>query len=280
MNRLHVARCIAPLLALTLAACATSGPTASLDQRIAARHVVLLGEVHDNAEGHRIRFDMLKRRVDAGWRPVIAMEQFDLDRQAALDDALRTCADAACVIHAASPANAGWQWRFYEPVIDLALQQHLRIVAANVSRADAARVMREGFGAVLDADTIRAAGLDQPLPADIDRAQTRAVDDGHCGLLPPAMLPLMVRAQVARDAGMARAVQAHAKEGVVLLAGNGHVRRDIGVARWFSSVAPNDLIAVGFVEGGAPEGQFDAVVTLAPIDRGDPCEGVMRPPSR
>ena len=52
------------------------------------------------------------------------------------------------------------------------------------------------------------------------------------------MWPLMARAQFARDAVMARALAAHAERGVVLLAGNGHVRRDIGVPRWLASPAP------------------------------------------
>ena len=34
--------------------------------------VLLLGEVHDNARGHRMRFEELQRRVAAGWRPAIA----------------------------------------------------------------------------------------------------------------------------------------------------------------------------------------------------------------
>ena len=29
---------------------------------------LLLGEVHDNAQGHKLRFEELKKRVDAGWR--------------------------------------------------------------------------------------------------------------------------------------------------------------------------------------------------------------------
>ena len=37
----------------------------------------LLGEVHDNPAGHQQRFDWLRQQVEQGWRPVIALEQFD-----------------------------------------------------------------------------------------------------------------------------------------------------------------------------------------------------------
>ena len=49
-----------------------------------------------------------------------------------------------------------------------------------------------------------------------------------------SMWPRMAQAQFARDAVMAEVLRRSAPQGggVVLLAGNGHVRRDIGVPRW------------------------------------------------
>jgi uncharacterized iron-regulated protein len=43
--------------------------------------VLLLGEVHDNAQGHKLRYELLRQRVEAGWRPAIVMEQFDRENQ-------------------------------------------------------------------------------------------------------------------------------------------------------------------------------------------------------
>jgi len=46
--------------------------------------------VHDNAALHRDRLDVLRRAVaHAGWRPAIAMEQFDIDRQPDIERARR-----------------------------------------------------------------------------------------------------------------------------------------------------------------------------------------------
>ena len=69
-----------------LAACAGTSP-----QREPTA-VLLLGEVHDNPEGHAARLAMLQTRIDAGWRPAIAMEQFDATDQTRLDAAMRRCA--------------------------------------------------------------------------------------------------------------------------------------------------------------------------------------------
>jgi uncharacterized iron-regulated protein len=72
---------------------------------------------------------------------------------------------------------------------------------------------------------------------------------------------------------MAAALREHSA-GVVLLAGNGHVRRDLGVPRWLSAADQARVFAVGFLEEGDPEGlaeAFDAVVHTARAERSDPC---------
>ncbi|WP_018748439.1 ChaN family lipoprotein [Chitiniphilus shinanonensis] len=261
-------------LATLLAGCATP-PSAPprLDAALAARPVWLLGEVHDNAQGHRLRTELLAQRLAAGWRPAIAMEQFDRERQADLDAALRDCADAECVVARAGGAKAAWQWAYYTPVIALAQRYRLPLLAANLSRADAGRVMREGYGAALDAATVQAFGLDRPLPADLEAGQRHEVDVGHCGQLPSDLLPGMARAQVARDVWMAKVVREHA-DGVVLLAGNGHVRRDLGVPRWLHGVPGQRVASIGFVEAPTEAGRFDQTLLIPAAQRPDPCAGV------
>ena len=71
----------------------------------------------------------------------------------------------------------------------------------------------------------------------------------------------MVKAQIARDVWMARVVDQQAARGVVLLAGNGHVRKDIGVPRWLTT-APTAWRSMGFVES-AEDAEADNVIQLA-----------------
>jgi uncharacterized iron-regulated protein len=233
--------------------------------------VLLLGEVHDNAAGHRARFEELKRRVLAGWRPAIAMEQFDEGSQALLTRAQRDCADPACIVRVMEGPR--WDWDLYKPVLDLALTYDLPLLAANLSRADASRVVRDGFGTTFDAATIAAYKLHQ-LPADIVAAQQREIVASHCNMLPEMMVGGMVNAQIARDVMMAKVVRAEASRGVVLLAGNGHVRKDIGVPRWLNATTPVlSVSTVAYVEKGdqVSAGEYDTSTVLAPHVRPDPC---------
>lgn len=261
------------LAAATLAACATPARTGQADQAdplaglLKGDAVVLLGEVHDNAAVHDFRLRALERAVAAGWRPAIAMEQFDRERQADLDRARKERpGDADYLIEQARPAGkSGWNWAFYRPVVVLALRYDLPIVAANLSRADGSKVVREGYAAVFTPAQIAAAGLDEPLPAALFDGQREAVDRGHCGKLPASMLDGMARAQVARDVAMAEALKPYAGRGAVLLAGNGHVRRDIGVPHWLPG-----SVSVGLLEGENAE-RYDHKVLLPAQQRPDPC---------
>ena len=274
--RLH----LLAMISLLLAACAQSGST-GVDQRrlndvVRSRPLVLLGEVHDNAAQHAMRAEALRALLESGARPALLMEQFDRERQAELDRALaRSGTTADAVIAAATPADPsmqGWSWSFYKPYIALAIEYKLPIVAANVSRDDTRRLLKDGLSSL---------GFEARVPADIEAAQASAIVDGHCGMIDTTMAGRMVGAQVARDQFMARAIEANGANGAVLIAGNGHVRRDVGVPRWLSAAARERSVAIGLLEAGdANAAAFDVAFTTAAQPRSDPCEGMRGAPTR
>ncbi|MDQ2702769.1 MAG: ChaN family lipoprotein [Pseudomonadota bacterium] len=250
------------IASLLLALLLVSGGTRS--------QALLLGEVHDNPDAHSGAYALLEQRVQAGWRPVIAMEQFDRERQADLDRALAECTDAKCVVDMAAPADAGWNWDFYAPVIELALREKLPLLAANLSRADADKVVSGGFSAALDPMVIGGYALEDSLPASVLASQVEEVREGHCNALPADALEPMAKAQIARDIVMTEIINAHA-DNIVLIAGNGHVRTDIGVPYWLRSLGINAQ-SIGFVEDAGKEAQFDEVHQVPVAPRADPCE--------
>ena len=241
--------------ALTLAGCATSNTP------FAGKSYVLMGEVHDNAQGHQVRFKVLEQAVQQGWRPAIAMEQFDRERQAGLDQARKEQPNNPDYL-ISTVGSSRWDWSLYRPVIELALRYDLPILAANLSRKDASVVVKQGVTALVDAQEL---GLTQPLPEGLLAAQREEVRLGHCGKLPENLLDGMALAQIARDTAMAKVMKPYQTRGVVLLAGNGHIRRDLGVPLWL----PNTL-SVGFVEVSY-NGAFDQENLIVPAQRADPC---------
>ena len=267
------------LCAFLLAGCAVLAPRYDWEDRLRGNAVVLLGEVHDNAEQHQLRLEVLRRAFAAGWRPAIAMEQFDRERQADIERARRERpGDARHVIAlAAAPINTpgrGWNWDYYRPFVELALEYDVPLLAANLSNADTGKVARTGYSAVFTAENLAVLGLNAIIPPALQAAQEREIDAGHCHALPQSAWPAMARAQYARDAVMAAVLHEHAARGVVLLAGNGHVRRDIGVPWWLGATERARVFSVGYLEGSgaqAPVEYFDAVVWTVAAQRPDPC---------
>lgn len=267
---------LAAAMFAALAGCAGTPPAAvagDVAHQFTGKTYVLLGEVHDNADGQKRRLLALSDALAAGWRPAIAMEQFDRERQADIDRARRERpGDAAYVV--AQAGGKSWQWELYTPVVALALRYDLPLVAANLSRADAGKIMRGGLDGVFDATQRKRLGLAAPLPADVVTEQTAVLDRGHCGNFPKAMLPGMLDAQAARDAVMAASMREYADRGAVLIAGNGHVRRDVGAPRWLAA-EPGAIYSVGYLEqaSGREIGAYDRVVLVPVHKRPDPCEG-------
>lgn len=266
---MHTRRLSLPLV-IALASCQHAAPAPEVPPQ-----PLLLGEVHDSAAGHAARIALLREKIEAGWHPGIAMEQFDTRQQDTLDAAMRECADADCVVARTAPPKSSWTWDYYKPVIALALEFKLPLYAANLSRADAANVVKDGFAAALPAELIARYQL-EALPAGILAAQETEVRDSHCGMLPEPMVSPMAKAQIARDVVMAETLRTHATSGVVLIAGNGHVRRDIAVPYWLrrSGFAPH---AVGFLEPSTDAAAFDDVRRIPVTQRADPCAGFKAP---
>ena len=162
----------------------------------------------------------------------------------------------------------------YRPYVVLALQYELPIVAANLSRAQAMRVATQGFGAAFTLAQSAALGLDHIAP-DLQKAQEYEIELGHCGSLPAEALPAMAQAQIARDAMLAQAIGPYLQRGVVLLTGNGHARRDIGVPRHLAPAEQARLVSIGLLEddnqAAARAGFFDITFRTVVQQRSDPC---------
>src|SRR5262245_9821618 len=109
------------MLRISILACATWAvsvaaapvllrPTAeSLSGAMRGHAIVLLGEVHDNAAQQALRAAALRSLVERGARPALAFEQFDRERQDAIDRARRERPrDADYLI--AEAGESGWNW--------------------------------------------------------------------------------------------------------------------------------------------------------------------------
>lgn len=121
--------------------------------------------------------------------------------------------------------------------------------------------------------------LDELLPAQALAQQRASIRDGHCGLLPDTQMAPMTRIQIARDRSMAQAALARLAPGqtVLLVAGNGHVRRDLGIP---VHLGPLSGVRVLMAQAGPPAtpgaAQPDAVWPTPAVPARDHCAELRR----
>ncbi len=256
---------------------------------LARKRFILLGETHDNPDHHRLQLAILKGMSQAGAAPrAVAMEQFDIENQAAIDAAMMLPNPTADTVADAGKLNRkGWSWDQYRPIVDFAIMQKISIRAANLSRADGRQIFSEG----LKASPVKFTNgffTNTWNPARNKALQAELLE-GHCGQLPESMASGMGNVQRARDAIMADAMLAANPSGAVLIAGRGHVRRDRAVPLYLQTAAPSaEISVVAFMEVVAAQTSvseyIDSIVNeAAPFDyvwftartaRPDPCEGM------
>lgn len=261
-----------------------TGRTLTVDEllrRMRQADVVLLGELHDNPHHHARRAELLLGL--GGAAPVVAEQlphgdAFTLPATAR-GDALRDALQAA-----GFEADA-WGWPRYEPLFAAVARSGARLRGGNLDLEAVRRAAREGATA-LPADLTRRIDAAPLTPAALS-ALNDDLQRGHCGQLPTRALPGMVAAQRARDASMAATLlaevdqlRATGRQGpVLLLAGNGHVRRDYGVPTLLTQRQPAlKLLSIGFAESGGADASYDVTWITPPAQREDPCKGFTLPP--
>jgi len=270
---------VAGAMAFLIAGGALAGPvTPDALDRLPRADIVILGEVHDNAEHHRNQ-----ARAVAALAPRALVWEMLTPEQAARMPA--DIGDAQAVAEAVGWADAGWpDFGMYHPILLAA--PDARSYGGGVPRPTARRVFDEPAEAVFSdlfgaqADPL---GLDSPLASDDQAAREAQQAEAHCDALPGHLLPGMVAAQRLRDAALAHvALQALTETGgpVVVIAGTGHARNDIGIPAYLRHAADAPVVlSLGQLEA-APDADaahkppYDIWITTAPAPRPDPCAGL------
>jgi len=230
--------------------------------------VVVLGEVHDNPVHHQNQAAAV-----AALAPRALVFEMLTPKQAA-GATVEARHSAGTLAEALGWAGTGWpDFAFYYPIF--AAAPEAAVFGGGLPRDEVRLAMSDGAAAVFGAESALY-GLNMSLPGTVQADREAEQMAAHCNALPEQMLPGMVEAQRLRDAALARAVvQALERTGgpVAVITGNGHARRDVGLAAALAQAAPDiTLLAVGqFEERPEEEVPFDYWLVTEPAEREDPC---------
>lgn len=218
-------------------------------KRAAESKFVLLGEIHDNEEHHRIQAMILDALVKNGRKPALVMEQFDVEQQKQVNGIVQGNGSRAEKLRELSKLmRQGWNWPLYQRLVSSALQQKLPLVAANMSREAVREVARNGYEVLGTGEESRLA-LDTTWTPERDRQLAQEIASGHCGKVADHMVQIITKSQRVRDAVMADKILMARRGGAVGIVGRGHARDDLGVPLYLAARAPEEsVLSVGMVE--------------------------------
>jgi uncharacterized iron-regulated protein len=232
--------------------------------------MLLLGEFHDNIFHHRERGIFLKLLA----QPAMTVVSEHLPVKSAVVFSGSTLS----ALELAGFDKNAWAWPLHEPLFDNISLAGYKLVGGNLAKGVAKDLAKNGRG-----------NLNQAMREVVERAtlnakSAKALDqdliDGHCGQLPEKYLAPMQLIQRATDSSFALTMIEN--KPAILIAGNGHVRKDYGVPQVINAIAPDiKIISIGFherhddVKEQLPtlNGLYDFVWFTDAASRSDPCAG-------
>ena len=213
-------------LTLALSACApgfgpttpaADNPSAVLDGLLPA-NVLLLGEQHDAPEHQQRQREVLDALIAQRQAAALVIEMAEQGGDTRQLPNNASEADARQALGWSASEAAGWDWAVYGPLVMRAVRAGVPVWGGNLPRAQFRNTMQD-------------AALDNRLTAPALQTQQNQIREGHCQLLPESQIGPMTRVQIARDRALASTAESAMRMGqtVLLVAGNQHVRRDLGV---------------------------------------------------
>lgn len=240
-----------------------------LAERLRSADIVLLGELHDNPFHHQARAGFIPRFADG--KTTIVAEHLPAGRR------VTATGDVGSDLEAAGFNRSGWGWPLHQPLFESVLGRGYALIGGNLPAGFSKELVAQGQAAMA---LSMARSYEQSILSDTARIQLEQdLIDGHCGKLPEKYLAPMKLVQRATDISMATALLAHRP--AVLVAGNGHVRRDYGVPQVLVALDPSlKITSVGFYESGTDHaeliksltGRYDFIWLTDKTQRSDPCE--------
>lgn len=251
-----------------------TGRVVSFDEllrNIGQQEVVYFGEEHHNPVHVASALKILKHFADTGRQPVLAMEMFGWDSQQVLDQYVAesnlAMGDFLDRVH--WKQNWGGPFENYEPLVSMAVAQHLTLAALNPPKELVRLVARRGLIQAREDPQWARWGMknetivDDPVYRERILHQLRACHDGGS----EEMYQGMYEASMVRDEGMAKTIAAWVSTiraannnlagPVVSYTGGGHIQYQLPVPKRVARRLDNHVRQISIYMTSYEEGRPD-----------------------
>ena len=253
---------------------------------------VMLGERHDNPRHHEIQSQLIEMVAASGKSGAVIAEMIEPLHQPILDEINlaygvidKDQSDLKETMITDLGINLEWEkrgwfkWDIYRDVFATALDSNMSVHAGNPNRKT---LMEIGRGGELGAEMLQNLDWDNDYTASERNDLLDELVGSHCGMMGREAMAPLVTLQRLKDAHMGRAMrQARKDEGVaILIAGNGHTRKDRGVGKYLPKDGVVSIAIMEVIRGeNDPKSYpafnpdlYDFVWFTARVDEVDQCE--------
>jgi uncharacterized iron-regulated protein len=202
--------------------------------------IILIGERHDQPDHHRLQAWILDGLQPGALVGFEMLDEADVPR-------MNGVVDTSSIGHRTRWAESGWpDFEIYRPIFDALFKRKHTPAAIHPSR--------DRIRALMGSPTSQQAGrkAEHDREAEHDPVSTEGmaalkadIKKAHCGHATPTLVKAMVRAQRFKDRFMSARLNVLAKgRQAVVIAGNGHVRKDYGMPNYLSGSS----LSIGILE--------------------------------
>jgi uncharacterized iron-regulated protein len=200
-------------------------------EKISAKEIIFVGEVHDNPEHHLIQLQIIQALIDHYGAVTVAMEMFQKPQQAFLDQYLKGDLTEGDFLKQVNWRDAwGFDYHLYRPILLTAKANKSKVLAINAPRDIVKKVARHGLRS-LDATERKKLAKDIDLSNEAHRDYVRKVYTHHAHK-DLKRFDYFYEAQCVWEDSMAQNLADYLKRNggkLIVIIGNGHIVNRFGV---------------------------------------------------
>jgi len=240
---------------------------ATLSASLTQFQFILLGEIHDNPDHHRLQAFLIQQLAAQQRRPAVIMEMLQPEQATWFAQLNRSEQPPNWddVAEQLNWAASGWPpWALYQPIFASLWQAGLPLAAGSLPREGVKQLVQDGEWQTFNSQTL---GLNHPLPQGLEEGLKQTLIESHCGYFPQQHAEHLIKIQRARDALLADAMlNPKWESGALLIAGAGHVREDRAVPYYLRQhLGAASIATLSFVEVSADQPTLEDYFTDAEL---------------